>query len=149
MKKIAFIILGMILLPILASAGGASGSWETPPAPTSGLLKGISGFCYENGNCTFCDVVKVGTNIFNFLRNSIAFPITVLFIIYGGVMMIFAGGSKSQAENGKKVLMAALIGFAIGAITAFSIAADVVTGGAMTNGMVIFLRALYLYFNNN
>jgi len=113
MKKIAFIILGMILLPILASAGGASGSWETPPAPTSGLLKGISGFCYENGNCTFCDVVKVGTNIFNFLRNSIAFPITVLFIIYGGVMMIFAGGSKSQAENGKKVLMAALIGFAI------------------------------------
>jgi len=38
---------------------------------------------------------------------------------------------------------------AIGAITAFSTAADVVTGGAMTNGMVIFLRALYMYFNNN
>ncbi len=113
MKKIAFIILGITLLPSFALASGASGSWTTPSGPTSGLLAGISGFCYENGNCTFCDVVKVGTNIFNFLRNSIAFPIAVLFILYGGVMMIFAGGSKAQAENGKKVLMAALIGFAI------------------------------------
>ena len=101
MKKIAFIILGIMLLPTLASAAAG------------GLLTGITDSCYENGNCTFCDVVKVGTNIFNFLRNNIAFPIAVLFILYGGVMMIFAGGSKSQAENGKKVLMAALIGFAI------------------------------------
>ena len=114
MKKIAFIILGITLLPSFALASGASGSWsDCSGGPTSGLLKGICGACYNNGDCTFCDVVKVGTNIFNFLRNSIAFPIAVLFILYGGVMMIFAGGSKAQAENGKKVLMAALIGFAI------------------------------------
>lgn len=82
-------------------------------AAAGGLLSGINDVCYENGDCTFCDVVKVGTNIFNFLRNSIAFPIAVLFILYGGVLMIFAGGSKSQIENGKKILFAALIGFAI------------------------------------
>jgi type IV secretory pathway VirB2 component (pilin) len=113
MKRLAFVILGIILLPTLALAGGASGSWTEPSGPTSGLLSGISGFCYENGNCTFCDVMKVGSNIFLFLRNNIAFPIAVLFIIYGGVMIIFAGGSKSQVENGKKVLFSALIGFAI------------------------------------
>lgn len=101
MKKIAFIILGMMLLPTLASAAAG------------GLLAGITDSCYENGNCAFCDVMKVGDNIFLFLRDKIAFPIAILFIIYGGVMMIFAGGSKSQAENGKKVLMAALIGFAV------------------------------------
>jgi hypothetical protein len=114
MKKLAFVILGIILLPTLASAGGASGSWgDCSGGPTSGLLKGICGACYENGDCTFCDVMKVGSNIFLFLRNNIAFPIAVLFIIYGGVMIIFAGGSKSQVENGKKILFSALIGFAI------------------------------------
>ncbi len=92
---------------------GVSGSWDCSGGPTSGMLKGICVNCYENGDCSFCDVVKVGTNIFNFLRNKIAFPIAVLFILYGGVLMIFAGGSKSQIENGKKILFAALIGFAI------------------------------------
>jgi hypothetical protein len=113
MKKIVFIILGIILLPSLVSAGGATVSWDCPDGPTSGLLVGISNCCYEKGNCTFCDATKVGTNIFNFLRNKIAFPVTVLFIIYGGILMLSARGSKSQIENGRKILLAALIGFAI------------------------------------
>ena len=101
MKKLFFIILGIVLLPNLALAAAG------------GLLSGINNACYENGNCTFCDVMKVGSNIFLFLRDKIAFPVAILFIIYGGVMMIFAGGSKSQVENGKKILFSALIGFAI------------------------------------
>lgn len=112
-NKIVVLLLIIFLSPTIVSAGGASGSWGCSGGPTNGILKGICGNCYENGDCTFCDVVKVGTNIFNFLRNSIAFPIAVLFILYGGVLMIFAGGSKSQIENGKKILFAALIGFAI------------------------------------
>ena len=102
-KAVILLILGSILMPSFIGVQAAAG----------GLLSGINNVCYENGDCTFCDVVKVGTNIFNFLRNSIAFPIAVLFILYGGVLMIFAGGSKSQIENGKKILFAALIGFAI------------------------------------
>lgn len=82
-------------------------------AVAGGLLEGIQNSCYEKGNCTFCDMIKVGTNIFNFLRNKIAFPVAVLFIIYGGILMVSSRGSKSQIENGKKILFAALIGFAI------------------------------------
>jgi hypothetical protein len=102
-KAIIFLILGFTLMPSLIGVQAAAG----------GLLEGIQDSCYENGNCTFCDIVKVGTNIFNFLRNKIAFPVAVLFIIYGGILMVSSRGSKSQIENGKKILFAALIGFAI------------------------------------
>ena len=101
-KAIILLILGLMLVPSFVGVQAAGG-----------LLSGITNSCYEKGGCTFCDVTKVGTNIFNFLRNDIAFPVTVLFIIYGGILMMSSGGSKSQAENGKKILMAALIGFAI------------------------------------
>jgi hypothetical protein len=47
------------------------------------------------------------------LRNTIAFPVVVLMIIYGGMMMIFSGGSPQRVKNGKKAMSSALIGFAI------------------------------------
>jgi hypothetical protein len=102
-KAVILLILGSILMPSLIGVQAAAG----------GLLKGLPDSCYKNGDCTFCNVMQVGVNIFIFLRDKIAFPIAVLFILYGGVLMIFAGGSKSQIENGKKILFAALIGFAI------------------------------------
>ena len=101
-KIIIFLSLGLVLVPSFVGVQAAGG-----------LLSGITNTCYEKGGCTFCDITKVGTNIFNFLRNKIAFPVTVLFIIYGGVLMLSSRGSKSQIENGKKILLAALIGFAI------------------------------------
>ncbi|HNW96738.1 MAG TPA: hypothetical protein PLQ44_03350 [Candidatus Paceibacterota bacterium] len=101
-KAIIFLILGLTLMPSFVGVQAAGG-----------LLSGITNTCYEKGGCTFCDATKVGTNIFNFLRNKIAFPVTVLFIIYGGILMLSARGSKSQIENGRKILLAALIGFAI------------------------------------
>jgi type IV secretory pathway VirB2 component (pilin) len=53
------------------------------------------------------------SNIIKFLRNVIAFPVVVLMIIYGGVMMIFSGGSPTRINTGKKSMTSALIGFGI------------------------------------
>lgn len=69
--------------------------------------------CLDSGNCNLCDVFTVGSNIFKFLRNDIAFPVAVLMILYGGVLMIFSGGSTKRVANGKKAMTSALIGFAI------------------------------------
>jgi len=69
--------------------------------------------CLDSGNCNFCDVFTVGSNIFKFLRNDIAFPVAVLMIIYGGVLMIFSGGSTKRVANGKKAMTSALTGFVI------------------------------------
>lgn len=75
------------------------------------IMEGIG--CVNNGQCGFCDIAKLISNIFNFLRNNIAMPIAILMIIYGGVMMIFSGGNSKNIQKGQKILTAAVIGFAI------------------------------------
>ncbi len=91
-------------------------------APATGFRSILSAYgeqgrslrvCMDSGNCTFCDFFTVASNIFKFLRNVIAFPVVVLMIIYGGLMMIFSGGSPSRINTGKKSMTSALIGFGI------------------------------------
>jgi len=96
----ALLIGAGLLMPVFANAQG-------------GFLSGISKNCYNNGDCGFCDIGQVATNIFKFLRNDIAFPLAILMIIYGGIMMIFSAGSAKRVATGQKILTAAVIGFAI------------------------------------
>lgn len=111
LKKRKLLLTGLFLLgmslPILAQAQG-------------GFLSGISPDCYNSGVCDFCDIGKVITNIFNFLRNDIAFPLAALMIIWGGIRLIFGGGGPLEKEGsvkgikaGKQILRSAIIGFAI------------------------------------
>lgn len=104
-----FVIGGIVLFgfalatPFLAKAAD-NGS-------PGGFFSGVG--CYNSGMCGVCDFVKVLSNIFHFLRDDIGFPLAVLMIIYGGILMIFSAGSSKRVESGRKVLMAAIIGFAI------------------------------------
>lgn len=104
LKKRKLLLTGLFLLgmglPILAQAQG-------------GFLSGISPGCYNAGTCDFCDIGKVITNVFKFLRNDIAFPLAILMVIYGGIVMIFSTGSPARVTKGRKILMSAVIGFAI------------------------------------
>lgn len=103
-KKRKLLLTGLSLLgmglPLLVQAQG-------------GFLSGISADCYNAGNCNFCDIGRVITSVFNFLRNDIALPLAVLMIVYGGVTMIFSAGSSSRVASGRKILLSAIIGFAI------------------------------------
>jgi len=116
----ALFLLGMSL-PILVQAQG-------------GFLSGISPGCYSSGVCDFCDIGKVITNIFKFLRNDIALPLAILMVIYGGIMMIFSSGSPARVTSGKKILMSAIIGFAIvfGASLIINTALIALTGSRLT-----------------
>jgi len=96
----ALLIGAGLLMPVLSHAQG-------------GFLTGLSNNCYNNGDCNFCDIGRVAANIFKFLRNDIAFPLAILMIIYGGIMMIFSAGSTARVATGRKILTAAVIGFAI------------------------------------
>lgn len=69
--------------------------------------------CIKTGCCSVCDVFTVGKNIINFVRNKIALPLMLLFAVYGGLSMIFAGGSISRLDSGKKIFFTALGGFAL------------------------------------
>lgn len=119
MKKIFFIIsIIFCLTPIFSVMAQELGD----DAPATGFRSILSAYgeqgrslriCLDSGNCNFCDAFTVASNIFKFLRNTIAFPVVVLMILYGGVMMIFSGGSPQRVKNGKKAMSSALIGFAI------------------------------------
>jgi len=119
MKKTLFIIsLFFILIPIF-SVLAQEASDDAPATGFRSILstdgdQGVSlRTCLDSGCCNLCDTFTVGSNIVKFLRNVIAFPVVVLMIIYGGVMMIFSGGSPSRINTGKKSMTSALVGFGI------------------------------------
>lgn len=119
MKKIFFIISIIFCLTPIFSVMAQETSEDAPATGFRSILSayGEQGrslrICLDSGNCNFCDAFTVASNIFKFLRNTIAFPVVVLMIIYGGMMMIFSGGSPQRVKNGKKAMSSALIGFAI------------------------------------
>ncbi len=112
--------------------------------PTTGLMAGVGDACYCTGACKIGDIFTVGMNVFNFLKNSIVFPIVVLMIIYGGVMMIFSGGNTTRAQNGRKILTTALVGFAIvvGVGLILSIVLMILTGN-LENWMEFMFKQLF------
>ncbi len=63
--------------------------------------------------CTWCDFLKFGQGIINFLIQDIAFPLAVLFIIYGGIMMMLNSGNPSKLKESQGVIWSAIIGIAI------------------------------------
>lgn len=95
------LILGFLATKIVFAANGR------------GFLNGISEECYNAGQCKFCDVITVIFNILRFLRNDIAIPLAILMIIYGALVLIFAGGSPNQIQKGQKILRSAFIGILI------------------------------------
>jgi len=126
-KKI-FIFLNLSLLLIIFSF-----VFMARAEAAGGFFTDVSDACYNNGDCQFCDLAKVAANIFRFLRD-IAFYIAVLMIIYGGIMLIFSGGSPKRIENGRKILTSAIIGFAIvvGVSLILNIVLTVATGSSLT-----------------
>ncbi|MBI5147665.1 MAG: transglycosylase SLT domain-containing protein [Parcubacteria group bacterium] len=93
----------LLLFPILASAQ----NWLGEAAQGGFGLVSCSG-----PQCTICDLLKTGSNIINFFIK-LAIPLAVIFIIYGGFMIMTAGPSESRAGEGRKVLTSAVVGIAI------------------------------------
>lgn len=63
--------------------------------------------------CTWCDFIQFGQGIINFLMQDIAFPLAVLFIIYGGIMMMINSGNPSKLQESRGIILSAVIGLAI------------------------------------
>jgi|SRR3990167_8947024 len=76
----------------------------------SGLLP-----CTGTG-CKFCDLFKLAENVLNFAIFKIAFPLMVIFIVYGGFVIMTAGDSGEKVSSGRKIIQTAIIGVAIALI---------------------------------
>ncbi len=62
--------------------------------------------------CTLCDFFKMAKNIINFLVQ-ISVVLAVLFIVWGGFVIMMAGGSPERFSQGRKTITIAVVGVAI------------------------------------
>lgn len=61
----------------------------------------------------FCGFGMLGKNVIDFMLYTLAMPIAAIMIVYGGIMMMIAGGNESRFTQGKSAATAAVIGLVI------------------------------------
>jgi len=79
--------------------------------PLSVLAAGIV-ICGGDGEpvCEVCHLFVGIQNIVNFLTIDLAFPLAVLAIIYGGIVLTTSGGSQDKIKLGRKAIESAIWG---------------------------------------
>ena len=65
-----------------------------------------------SGMCGYCDLVKLASNIINFLI-FFAIIVGVMMIVYSGFLFLTGGANPTQVTKAKNVLIAAFIGLVI------------------------------------
>lgn len=101
MKKYIFLglIITLLIMPVIVSAGDLSG--PLVPCGTS-----------TTSPCTFCHLFVLAQTIIDFITTGI-FILAGLFIVIGGMTILFAGAVPSNLELGKKMITNAVIGVVI------------------------------------
>ena len=101
MKKYLFLglIITSLIIPTIVSAGDLKG--PLVPCGTS-----------TTEPCTFCHLFVLAQTIIDFITTGI-FILAVLFIVIGGLIILFAGAVPSNLELGKKIITNAVIGVVI------------------------------------
>lgn len=67
----------------------------------------------EGTACTWNHLYALVANIINFMVYTLALPLTVIFIVWGGFLVMTAGGSQSRFESGKQAITWAVIGLVV------------------------------------
>lgn len=60
----------------------------------------------------WCDILQIASNIVGLLF-SLAVPIAILMVVWGGITMITAAGNESRIQSGQGFIKSAVIGVAI------------------------------------
>lgn len=66
----------------------------------------------SQGGCGLSHFLKFITHLIEFLI-TIAIPIAVIFIVYGGFVIMTAGGSEERLKRGRHIITVAVIGLII------------------------------------
>ena len=77
--------------------------------PTEGLVPCGTDAC----PCEFCDIFVLINKILSFVLNTLVPAIAVLFLIFGGLYMLFARGNPGTLGQAKSILTAVVIGIVI------------------------------------
>lgn len=102
-KTVSKILLSILLFILLANPASAqiwSGKYD--------VTCNVSG----EGPCTWCDALKVTSNIVDFITKA-AFGVSALFITIGAILIMIAGGNEKRYELGKSAVTNAILGLVI------------------------------------
>ena len=63
--------------------------------------------------CTFCDLLQLVKNIFDFIVKTLLPAAVIIMVIYGGFLMMTAREKPDQLKKGRSVITTAIIGLVI------------------------------------
>jgi hypothetical protein len=66
----------------------------------------------SSGGCGFLHFIQLIRAVIGFLVK-LAIPLSAVFVVYGGFVIMSAGGSPEKVGQGRKIITAALVGVAI------------------------------------
>ena len=64
-------------------------------------------------DCSEADFYQLIINVIDFMISSLAFPLVVVFFLWGGFLLLTSGGSPNRIEQGKKAITGAIVGLVI------------------------------------
>lgn len=106
MKKYLGIIfvLCVFILPVFVFAQGGA---PTVSEGGGGILNDI---CINGDKCNFEDLMRLITNVINFLIY-LSIPIAAIAFAWAGWILVTSGGSESKKEQAKEIFTKVAIGF--------------------------------------
>ena len=125
MKKI-FITLAMLAVIVtifapLSVRAEAISIWSGGYWAPNGLLVACDATSDDPlKKCDFCKLLETVKRIIYFAMSLLIYALAPLFLVVGGVMILFAGANPELISKGKKVLTGTVIGIAI-ALASFMI----------------------------
>ncbi|MFA4999311.1 MAG: hypothetical protein WC519_01110 [Parcubacteria group bacterium] len=122
--------------PVLADVTGESSNLSDCTIDKFSFDKGITPERFQNlehftDPATWCDFLQIASNVIGMLY-MLVFPLAILMIIAGGIILVTAGGNESRITKGKKFISAALIGIAV-AVGAGVILGAIIKGLGVTD----------------
>ena len=107
MRKIYYVVVGLILPVVALSAGGTG---DTGGAGGTGDMTG--GQPVLTNPLQSNDVMALFNNVVNFLLQ-VAAPVAVIMAIYAGFLFVTAGDNAEKVKTARKTLMYVIIGVAV------------------------------------
>ena len=82
----------------------------SPALASTGIFSSTDSNCINYGNCVYCDLLSLVSDLIHFAIFYLAIPIIALILGWGGWLLITSGGNPAQKEKAKKLIYKVITG---------------------------------------